>query len=200
MGSSSRAIVTSTTSLPIIKFPFSSLTAIVTSTTSLPVIEFPFSSSRAIVTSTTSLPAIEFPFSSSRAIVTYRYCSKCKVEDGVTIDETFRHGCYDCPHVKKHYRRVARIFGFSDTNHLTYKDTFIWKKFFIKGAERDHNREIFFKFINMHIYAELSKTKKYGNQPTTHSMVSTICGEIIPNLEQNLYQNCSVIFLTEHFC
>merc|ERR1711947_2199 len=38
---------------------------------------------------------------------------------------------------------------------------------------------IFFKFINMHIYAELTKTKKYGNQPTTHNMVSTICGEII---------------------
>merc|ERR1712030_69106 len=37
----------------------------------------------------------------------------------------------------------------------------------------------FFKFINMHIYAELTKTKKYGNQPTTHNMVSTICGEII---------------------
>merc|ERR1712105_147265 len=37
----------------------------------------------------------------------------------------------------------------------------------------------FFKFINMHIYAELTKSKKYGNQPTTHNMVSTICGEII---------------------
>ena len=28
-------------------------------------------------------------------------------------------------------------------------------------------------------YAELSKSKKYGNQPTTQSLVSTICGEII---------------------
>ena len=28
-------------------------------------------------------------------------------------------------------------------------------------------------------YAELSKSKKYGNQPTIHQLVSTICGEII---------------------
>ena len=31
----------------------------------------------------------------------------------------------------------------------------------------------------MHTYAELSKSKKYGNQPTTYNLVSTICGEII---------------------
>jgi len=112
-----------------------------------------------------------------------RFCSKCKVEDGVTIDETFKHGCYDCPHVKKHFRRVARIFGFNDTNHLTSKDTFVWKRFFKKGAERDHNREIFFKFINMHTYAELSKSKKYGNQPTIFNLVSTICGEILKTIK-----------------
>ena len=119
----------------------------------------------------------------SNFAVADRYCSRCKVEDGTTIDETFIHGCYDCPHVKKHFRRVARIFGFSNTNHLTAKDTFVWKRFFKKGAERDFNREIFFKFLNIHTYAELSKSKKYGNQPTIFNLVSTICGEILKTVK-----------------
>ena len=107
----------------------------------------------------------------SNFAVADRYCSRCKMEDGITVDETFIHGCYDCPHVKKHYRRVARIFGFSDANHLTPKDTFVWKRFFKQGAERDYEKEVFFKFINMHTYAELNKSKKYGNQPTISSLV-----------------------------
>ena len=31
----------------------------------------------------------------------------------------------------------------------------------------------------MHTYAELSKSKQYGNQPTIFNLVSTICGEIL---------------------
>merc|ERR1711936_753355 len=106
----------------------------------------------------------------SNFAVADRSCSRCKVEDGVTIDETFKHGCYDCPHVKKHFRRVTRIFGFSNTNHLTAKDTFVWKRFF-----------------NIHTYAELSKSKKYGNQPTIFNLVSTICGEILKTVK--LFKN-----------
>ena len=101
------------------------------------------------------------------------------MEDGITVDETFIHGCYDCPHVKRHYRRVARIFSFSHANHLTPKDTFVWKRFFKQGAERDYEKEVFFKFINMHTYAELNKSKKYGNQPMISNLVTTICGAIL---------------------
>ena len=95
----------------------------------------------------------------------------------------FIHGCYDCPHVKKHFRRVASIFGFSDVNYLSAKDTFVWKRFFKQGAERDFEKEIFFKFINIHAYAELNKSKKYGNQPTLSNLVTTICGAILKTIK-----------------
>ena len=35
----------------------------------------------------------------------------------------------------------------------------------------------------MHTYAELSKSKKYGNQPTLFNLVSTICGEILKTIK-----------------
>ena len=118
----------------------------------------------------------------SNFAVADRHCSRCKI-DGITVDETFVHGCYDCPHINKHFRRVASIFGFSDAKNLSVKDTFVWKKFFKKGAERDFEREIFFKFINMHAYAELNKSKKYGNQPTLSNLVTTICGAILKTIK-----------------
>merc|ERR1712208_120888 len=115
----------------------------------------------------------------SKFAVGDRHCSRCKVEDGKTVDETFIHGCYDCPYVKKHYKRVADIFGFQDVDNLTAKDTFVWKRHYKQGLERDFDKEIFFKFINLHTYAELNKSKKYGNQPTLSNLVTTICGAIL---------------------
>merc|ERR1711936_1065011 len=91
----------------------------------------------------------------SNFAITDRHCTRCKI-DGITVDETFVHGCYDCPHINKHFKR---------------------------GAERDFEREIFFKFINMHTYAELNRSKKYGNQPTLSNLVTTICGEILKTIQ-----------------
>ena len=108
-----------------------------------------------------------------------RHCTSCLVKYGKSVDETFIHGCYDCPDVKKHYRRVAEIFGFSDVDTLTPKDTFVWKRYYKRGLERDFDKEIYFKFINLHVYAELTKSKKYGNQPTISNLCNTICGAIL---------------------
>ena len=106
-----------------------------------------------------------------------RYCSSCKAKDGITVDETFIHGCYDCPHINKHYKRVAEIFGFQNVDTLTARDTIVWKRYYKRGLERDFDKEIFFKFINLH--AELNKSKKYGNQPTFSNLVNKICCAII---------------------
>ena len=108
-----------------------------------------------------------------------RHCSSCKAKDGITVDETFIHRCYDCPYVNKHYKRVADIFGFQDVDTLTAKDTFVWKRHYKQGLEPDFDKEIFFKFINLHTYAELNKSKKYGNQPTFSNLVTQICGAIL---------------------
>merc|ERR1712208_211835 len=77
----------------------------------------------------------------SNFAVADRHCSHCKIEDGKTVDEIFIHGCYNCPHVNKHFRRVAGIFGFSGVNSLSAKDTFVWKKLFKQGAEQDLKME-----------------------------------------------------------
>merc|ERR1711984_36480 len=55
-------------------------------------------------------------------------------------------------------------------------DTFVWKGYYKRGLERDYDKEIFFKFINLHVYAELTKFKKKGNQPTFSTLVNNICG------------------------
>ena len=88
-------------------------------------------------------------------------------------------GCYNCPNVHKYYRRVAEIFGFREVDTLTPKDTFVWKRYYKQGNERDYDKEIFFKFINLSVCAEISKSRKYGNQPTYSCIVNSICGAII---------------------
>ena len=50
-----------------------------------------------------------------------RHCTSCKAKYGKSVDETIIHRCYDCPDVKKHYRRVAEIFGFSDVGISIWK-------------------------------------------------------------------------------
>ena len=71
------------------------------------------------------------------------------------------------------------MFGFREVDTLTPKDTFVWRRYYKRGLERDYDKEIFFKFINLHVYAEISKSKKYGNQPTYSSLVNSICGAIL---------------------
>ena len=102
----------------------------------------------------------------------------------VLADETFLHGCYYCPHVSKYYRRVAQIFGFCEVDTLTPKDTFVWKRFYKRGNERDFDKEIFFKFINLSVQAEIVKSRKFGNPPTYSSVVNYICGAIL-NITKN---------------
>jgi len=108
-----------------------------------------------------------------------RHCTSCLAKYGNSVDETFIHGCYDCPDVKKHYQKVAEILRFSNVDTLTPKDTFVWKRYYKRGLERDFDKEIYFKFINLHVYAELTKSKKYGNQPTISNLCNTICGAIL---------------------
>merc|ERR1712208_127492 len=53
------------------------------------------------------------------------------------------------------------------------------KRNYIRGNERDYEKEIFFKFINLSVYAKISKSRNYGNQPTYLYIVNSICGAII---------------------
>merc|ERR1712030_179905 len=89
------------------------------------------------------------------------------------------------PHVSKYYRRVAQIFGFCEVDTLTPKDTFVWKRFYKRGYERDFDKEIFFQFINLSVHAEIVKSRKFGNPPTYSSMVNQICGAIL-NITKNV--------------
>ena len=66
------------------------------------------------------------------------------------------------------YKGFHNIFGFENVDTLSAKDTF-----------DTFDKEIFFKFINLHTYAELNKSKKYGNQPTFSNLVTKICGAIL---------------------
>ena len=71
------------------------------------------------------------------------------------------------------------ICGFREVDTLTPKDTLVWRRFYRQGNERDYDKEIFFKFINLSVCAEISKSRKYGNQPTFSCIVNSICGAII---------------------
>ena len=55
----------------------------------------------------------------------------------------------------------------------------MWRRYYKQGLERDYDKEIFFKFINLNVYAKISKSRKYGNQPTYSSLVNSICGAIL---------------------
>ena len=55
----------------------------------------------------------------------------------------------------------------------------MWKRYYKQGNERDYDKEIFFKFINLSVCAEISKSRKYGNQPTYSCIVNSICGAIL---------------------
>ena len=55
----------------------------------------------------------------------------------------------------------------------------MWKRFYQRGNERDYDKEIFFKFINLSVHAEIVKSRKFGNQPTYSCIVNSICGAIL---------------------
>ena len=50
---------------------------------------------------------------------------------------------------------------------------------FTKRKERNLEKDIFFKMLNLSVHAEICKNRKYGNIPTISSLVNTICGTII---------------------
>merc|ERR1712215_97344 len=58
-----------------------------------------------------------------------RHCPYCLDTLGRRVDQTFLHGCLECPQVSKLYRGMAQIFGFHETLPLNPKDIFIWKFF-----------------------------------------------------------------------
>ena len=60
----------------------------------------------------------------------------------------------------------------------------MWKRFYKRGNERDYDKEIFFKFINLSVQAEIVKSQKFGNPPTYSSVVNYICGAIL-NITKN---------------
>ena len=62
-----------------------------------------------------------------------------------------------CPHILKLYKRISQIFGFGAVLPLTPKDVFVWKRFYKKGNERDLEKEIFFKMLNLSVHTEIGK-------------------------------------------
>ena len=93
-----------------------------------------------------------------------RHCPSCLASYNITVDQTFLHGCFYCPHILKLYKRIAQIFGFCEVDSLTPKDTFVWKRFYRRGNERDLDKEIFFKFINLSVC--LTHSMLYSNLST----------------------------------
>ena len=71
---------------------------------------------------------------------TARHCPYCLDNLGVRVDQTFLHGCLECPNVAKLYRGMAQIFGFTETLPLNAKDIFIWKKFFKSDKSNNRNK------------------------------------------------------------
>ena len=114
-----------------------------------------------------------------------RHCPSCLASYNITVDQTFLHGCFYCPHIKKYYQRIAQIFGFCEVESLTPKDTFVWKRFYKRGNERDYDKEVFFKLLNLSVHAEIVQSRKFGNPPTYSGMVNQICGTIL-----NITKNC----------
>ena len=96
------------------------------------------------------------------------------------MDQTFIHGCLECPQVSKLYRGMAQIFGFHKTLPLNPKDIFIWKKFY-KGVgikERNHGREAFYKVINMSTAHHINLQRKSGSDATIKSTANFIQQQI----------------------
>ena len=58
----------------------------------------------------------------------------------------------------------------------------MWKRFYKRGNERDYDKEIFFKFINLSVHAEIVKSRKFGNLPTYSVIVNSICGAILKTI------------------
>ena len=116
-----------------------------------------------------------------------RHCPSCLASYNITVDQTFLHGCFYCPHILKLYKLIAQIFGFCEVETLTPKDVFVWKRFYKRGNERDSDKEVFFKLLNLSVHAEIVKSRKFGNFPTYSSMVNSICGTILNILTHYKY-------------
>ena len=109
-----------------------------------------------------------------------RHCPYCLDTLGRQVDQTFIHGCLECPQVSKLYRGMAQIFGFHETLPLNPKDIFIWK-FFYKGVnknERNHGKEAFFKIINMSTTHHINSQRKIGSNATIKSTAIFIQNQI----------------------
>ena len=55
--------------------------------------------------------------------------------------------------ILKLYQRIAQIFGFCEVESLTPNDIFVWKRFYKRGNERDYDKEVFFKLLNLSVHA-----------------------------------------------
>ena len=55
----------------------------------------------------------------------------------------------------------------------------MWKRFYKRGNERDYDKEVFFKLLNLSVHAEIVKSRKFGNFPSYSSTVNSICGVIL---------------------
>ena len=84
---------------------------------------------------------------------TDRHCPYCLDTLGVRVDQTFLHGCLECPKVSKLYRGMAQIFGFTETLLLNAQDVLVWKKFYKsdKSNDRNHGKECLFQG-HKHVY------------------------------------------------
>merc|ERR1712215_113126 len=96
------------------------------------------------------------------------------------VDQTFLHGCLECPQVSKLYRGMAQIFGFHETLPLNPKDIFIWKKIYkgVNKNDRNHGKEAFFKIINMSTAHHINTQIKLGSYATIKSTANFIQNQV----------------------
>merc|ERR1712236_83151 len=116
-----------------------------------------------------------------------RHCPYCLDTLGRRVDQTFLHGCLECPQVSKLYWSMAQIFGFHETLPLNPKDIFIWK-FFYKGVsnkERNHGREAFFKIINMSTAHHINSQRKIGSNATIKSFIQQQIKDILTHFKMS---------------
>ena len=79
-----------------------------------------------------------------------RHCQKCYKRYGSVVDETFSHGSYDCPVLKKLMDQTLWVFGLGTNNNSTAKDLLVWHYYFKnESKERNHGYEAFHKLVKM---------------------------------------------------
>ena len=108
-----------------------------------------------------------------------RHCQKCYDRYGSLVDETFAHGSYDCPVLKKMMDQTLWVFGLGTYNNSTAKDLLVWH-YYLKqeSRERNHGNEAFHKLVMMCIMAHVLYKRSLNQNPTIYLAVDSVCNII----------------------